>query len=353
MGSLLAYSGIATKVRAMEGHLISGRRYRELCLLESVSAAADYLKNLPAYADLFTDLDDSMLHRANIERLLTISLYRDFSKLYRFSNLAQRKFLDLYFMHFEIVIIKRCLRNVLGHQKAVINLAVFQNFFDRHSKLDLVKLAASASLPEFIANLEGSPYFTLLERLKNADNPTIFDYEMQLDLLYFHNINKATDKLVSKKERELLAQCFGAKLDILNIQWIYRSKKYYHLNDVDIYTLLIPHHHRLKQTQIKKMVEAGTFEEFYAALRNTCYGGLNIDMTKPPDLEKLYQTILDKIHAHTSRKNPYSIASLNSYLYFKEEEIRKIIMIIESIRYGVDADEILSYVHNQYKGVNR
>lgn len=347
MGSLLTYSGISTKVRAMEGRLITDRQFREMCMLENIQAAAEFLKNHPAYRDLFTDLDDTELHRANIERLLVISLYRDFSKLYRFSNMAQRKFLDLYFMHYEILIIKRCLRNVLGHQEVDINLATFQDFFSRHSRLDLVKLAASETLEEFIANLDGSNYFTLLDRLKDAEHPTVFDYEMQLDLLYFQAVWKSTEKLLTKPERKLLAQTFGARLDMLNIQWIYRSKKYYHLSDADIYALLIPSHHRLKNEQIKKMVEAGTIEDFYVVLSSTCYGGSIVDLSEPPDLEDLYRTVLDKIHSDTSRRNPYSVAALNAFLYFKEAEIRKIITIIESIRYGIEANEIFSYLKKQ------
>lgn len=347
MGSLLTYSGISTKVRAMEGRLITDRQFREMCMLDDVQAAVEFLKNHPAYRDLFADLDESELHRSGIEQRLSISLYRDFSKLYRFSNQAQRKFLDLYFMHYEIQIIKRCLRNVLAHQEADINLASFQDFFSHHSKLDPVNLAASENLQAFITNLDGSDYFTLLDRLKDTENPTVFDYEIQLDLLYFQAMWKSTDKLLTKQEQKLLELTFGARLDLLNIQWIYRSKKYYRLNDADIYSLLIPSHHRLKDEQIKGMVGAGSVEEFYTVLRGTYYGHMIADLNEPPDLEGLYRTVLDKIHSDTSRRHPYSIASLNAYLYFKEAEIRKIITVIESIRYGIDASEILSYLKKQ------
>lgn len=45
--------------------------------------------------------------------------------------------------------------------------------------------------------------------------------------------------------------------------------------------------------------------------------------------------INDRIYLLTSRREPYSIAILNSYLYFKEREIERIITTLESIRYGV------------------
>ena len=92
-------------------------------------------------------------------------------------------------------------------------------------------------------------------------------------------------------------------------------------------------------------MEAATLEEFYRALQTTYYGRLgDLDGSEKPNLEKLSEEVLDKIYNGTSRKNPYSIATLNSYLYFKEEEIQKIITVIESIRYTISPDEIISYV---------
>ena len=42
--SLLTYSGITTKVRAMESRLFTEAQFREMAALEDVHSAADYLK---------------------------------------------------------------------------------------------------------------------------------------------------------------------------------------------------------------------------------------------------------------------------------------------------------------------
>lgn len=348
MGSLLTYSGITTKVRAMESHLITDSQFREMAALESVNSAVEYLRRLPAYTDVFANLDGVELHRGAIEQRLILSQYGDFAKLYRFANLSQRKFLDLYFMHYEIDILKKCFRNSLGHKRLDIDLAVFQDFFEKHSNLDPMKLSTSESIHEFISNLEGSVYYGLLTHLDDTEHPTLFDYEIHLDLLYFKTIWKVKGKYLSRSEQKLLTRCFGSKLDLLNIQWIYRSKKYYHLQPSDIYSLLIPMNYHLNRDQITKMAEAGTMDEFYSVLKGTFYGRLEaLEAADRPDLEHLAETVLDKIYRLTSQQNPYSIATLNSYLYFKEEEIQKIITLIESIRYRVNPDEIISYVVKQ------
>ena len=50
---LLAYSGITTKVRAMESRLLKPEQFQELAEQEDVRSAADYLKVQPAYAEVF------------------------------------------------------------------------------------------------------------------------------------------------------------------------------------------------------------------------------------------------------------------------------------------------------------
>lgn len=348
MGNLLSYSGITTKVRAMESHLITDSQFREMAALETVSEAVEYLKRLPAYEDLFSNLEDKELHRGPIEQRLILSLYQDFAKLYRFGNLSQRKFLDLYFMHFEIDILKKCFRNSMGQNHLDIDLSAFQNFFNQHSKLNLMKLSSSENMQEFISNLEGSVYHDMLSRLDDTVTPTLFDYEVHLDLLYFKTIWKVMGKYLDRKEKALLTRCFGSKLDLLNVQWIYRSKKYYRLSSAEIYSLLIPVSYHLNKEQISRLTEASSMEEFFSVLKTTFYGRKSdFEVTEKPDLENLTQNVLNKIYHSTSQLNPYSIATLNSYLYFKEAEIQKVITLIESIRYQIGPEKIMSYVVKQ------
>lgn len=345
--SLISYSGITTKIRAMSGRLLSDEQFQEMASLEDVRSAADYLKKQPAYTEIFSGLDDTKLHRAYIEQLLEQSEYQDFSRLYRFSNAAQRRFLDLYFRHFEISMIKKILRSVMAHQQTEPEQFLCREFFEKHSSVDFPRLAQSANLSEFISNLEGSAYYkTLSDLAASADHPlTLFDCEMRLDLLHISTMWKAKNKALSRQERKIITQGFGSRLDLLNIQWIYRSKKYYSIPAADIYALLIPVNYRLKQDQVIRLAEADGIPSFFGALRHTYYGKFtDRDLNAAPDLEALYQQILDRIYSGNSRRHPYTAAILDSYLYFKEQEMQKIITTIEGIRYGMDESTILSMV---------
>ena len=190
--------------------------------------------------------------------------------------------------------------------------------------------------------MEGSCYHSLFTDLREEKSPVLSDYEIRLDLLYFKTMWKIKDKILTGKEKKIIEHCFGSRLDLLNIQWIYRSKKYYQLSAADIYTLLIPVRYKLRAEQIRQMAEADSPEEFFAALRMTAYGKIQeTEWGSQPDVEQLYHQILNRIYSNAWRRNPYTIAVLDSYLYAKEQEIQRIIATIEGIRYQLPPEEII------------
>ena len=125
MSGLLSYSGLTTKIRAMQSHLLNDQNFREIVELESVPQAVSYLKQHKGYEDLFEGYNEADLHRGQIEKMLRLTVYRDFSKLYRFANVEQRKFLALYFKRYEVSVIKECLNTVFDHRDVVLNLSIF------------------------------------------------------------------------------------------------------------------------------------------------------------------------------------------------------------------------------------
>lgn len=345
---LLAYSGITTKVRAMESRLLKPEQFQELAEQEDVRSAADYLKEQPAYAEVFDGLDDTKLHRGYIEQILTQSEYRDFTRLYRFSSMKQRKFLDLYFKHYEVEVIKKLLRHMLGGREGQTDLSMFQGFFEKHSELDLETLCRAKNFSEFTEALEGTVYGKLLSQMQEKGQTGLFDCELKLDLFYFQLLWKLRNKLLSKTERKILDDCFGSRLDLLNIQWICRARSFYRLSQAEIYALLIPVHYRLRADKVKLLVEAEDDAKFFAVLRETPYGKQEeLQTGQMPDIQLLSNQMLNRIYGRTGHRYPHSPAVLDSYLYRKELEMRKIVTALEGIRYGLPASEIMGLLAKQ------
>lgn len=348
MGSLLTYSAVTAKIRAMQGRLLKEQDFRALAFLDSVPAAVEALKSYPAYAEVFGETGDQEFHREQIESLLWLSLYRDYSGLYRFATVKQRKFLDLYFMHFEVDILKKCLRDAASSRPSDLDLDIFEDFFRKHSRLDLLGLAECTSVSGFVDGLKGSFYYEPIHRLYEQGVTVLFDYESALDSLYFIHLWKNLKKQMGRKKQDAVTECIGEKIDLLNLEWLARAKQHYHLSENAIKDFLIPVRCHLKPAQIRDMAAAGSPEEFLGILKTTRYGnrifGISqaADGRENPKLKRLFRSLLDAVYQSSGRKDPYSAAIINSYFYFKEEEIRKLITTVEGIRYRLDGNEILS-----------
>ena len=122
MKGLMAYSGITTKIRAMQKNLLTESQFREITSLPDVHSIAAWLKKVPSYADVLSHLDENNLHRGQIEFEIGNATYSDFASIYRFANGAQRNFLREYGRRFEVKLLKRCMS---GHSITATGLILF------------------------------------------------------------------------------------------------------------------------------------------------------------------------------------------------------------------------------------
>ena len=343
MGNLLAYSGIVTKIRAMESKLLKPEQFTEIANLGNVPEIVDYLKKNTAYAEVLDSLDESQIHRGNIEKVLIQSLYHDYTKIYRFCGQKQRRFLKLHMKSYEIDLINYCLRIVINHYKQPFDLNYKRAFFDRYSQLSIEKLITSRTTDELVENLKDTEYYAPLRKLKDSQNVTLYDYDLTLNLYYFTTIWKEQKKVLKKADLDLFMRDFGSRIDLLNLQWIYRAKKYYNMKPADIYLLLIPIHYKLSTDLVKELVEAPGLEEFENAVARTSYAR-HYNFRQDLTIEQMYSECLNYLYTVDRRRNPYSIAAVNTYLFLKEEELKKLTTAMECIRYSLTPGETLAYV---------
>ncbi len=342
MSGLISYSGITTKIRAIRGKMLKQEQFLELAECRSVAEVLEYLKGTEAYQELFVTMDSEDVHRGNIEKLLKKSYYSDYEKLYRFADVEQRKYLDLFFKKFELTFLKACLRNICRTNSEDRSDKEISGFLQKHSKLDMAALQSETTMEGFVEKLRRTEYYDSLKRVLAGDRRTLFDYEAALDLLYFTRFWKEKSKSFKGIDAQVLDRSFGYKIDILNMQWIYRSKRYYQLSDAEIYSFLLPITYRLTKQDLARMVEAADAKSFLTAISRTTYYKLYPKISGET-LEDMYIYLLDNVHDSDGYKHPYSVAILNSYLYRKEYEINKIITIMECIRYSVDKQDTMSY----------
>mgnify|MGYP000175816419 FL=1 len=138
MGGVLSYSGLSTKIRAMQSRLTTMDQFEEILQLSDVTQVAVYLKRMPEYSSRWDALDENTLHRGQIEKLLKKSIFGNFSRIYNFANKEQRKFLALYSKRYEIRVLKEIMTNLFDHRSTdPVDMSPYRDFFLHHSKLDI------------------------------------------------------------------------------------------------------------------------------------------------------------------------------------------------------------------------
>ena len=105
MGNVMAYSGLTTKIRAMQAKLLTQADYETISGFTDVVQVVEFLKTKPAYAVYMDQLELAHLHRGDIEKMLYQSLYNDYTRIFRFAGIDQKKFLKIYWKKYEVRLI--------------------------------------------------------------------------------------------------------------------------------------------------------------------------------------------------------------------------------------------------------
>ncbi|MDR1801138.1 MAG: V-type ATPase subunit [Lachnospiraceae bacterium] len=343
MGRILAYSALVTKVRAMQAKLLTAKDYEALTNSRSVVEAISYLKSTASYEDIINQLDASLYHRRHVERILIESLYDDYTRIYRFSGLEQRRILNTYMKRYEVDLINYCLRIVSNHYDMEFDMDYKKPFFERYSDIDINAVLTSTNVDELIANLKNTDYHDILQKIRESGNDSLFEYDLAMVLQHANEVWHRRRRKMKGREFQAFTDEVGSQMDLMNLQWIYRAKKHYHLLPPDIFSLVIPVQYHIKAEEFKALVESPSLEEFNTLLLNTYYAK-KFKYQSGDNLEHLMQTCLRHLYLTQRRLNPYSISSVQTYFFLKEQEVYNIITILECIRYGLTQREIYGYL---------
>jgi len=341
---LLNYGSITTKIKSMESKLIKTEGYYEIASLSSVGEFINYLKNYPSYEASFKDADEHRMHRGDIEFYLHLSLYQDYGKIYAFATPKQRKFLKVYTKRYELILVKGFLRQIFDHRDIVFDTSLFSERFKKESTVDLDALSACRSLNDFFQVIKDSEYYPILNIPREAGVKTLFDYEFALDIYFFKYLWKLKDKVLKKHELASMTKIFGYEIDLLNILWIYRSKKYYKVDTGSIYKNLIPITYKIRPALLSDLAESESIDDLLKILSSSYYSKIIKRIDSQEDPETLHRTIMDYVQRKAAKEYPYSIATIHYYLYLKGLELNKLTTALECIRYGLNPTEIAHYI---------
>mgnify|MGYP000858280555 CR=1 FL=1 len=345
----MKYGALSGKSRAMFGRLLGWNDYIALMQMKNISEVVSYLKHNTHYSAIFTDVDESDVHRVSLENTLKKSLILDYSKLLKFSRGQLKELINTIYQKTEIESLKLILRGFEAGNVDYNTLEESLVFLARHDKLNIHKLALSKDLEEFLSRLRGTSYYELLKPFIYDNTETrLFNMEMTLDLYYIRSLNTTYERLLDKADSAIVKELLGIESDIYNVFWIYRSKTFYNISNEVIKSYSAHINNRLNKKVLERLLNASNVEEYIAVLKKTPYGFL-FEGQDQLLFEHNYLEYIYKLHRMYFRRQPFSVACIISYLRLKELELSNIISIIEGIRYGLSEGMIRKFV----TGMNR
>lgn len=335
------FDAISAKLKAMNSVSLTDKDYEQLLQKKSVGEICGYLKNYTGYKNMLSGVNEMQIHRTDLELIIEKKIKDEYTRLYKFIGLYDRKTLRFMFIRDEIDFMKHRLRYILNNELCE-NMNVEEwvtPFFKTHTTLDVDGIVKANDFNTFIEACKGTIYYDVFKRVSNL-NFGLFDIAMMLDSFYYCELWKSVKKFVSKSGLAPMKEYLGTNIDLLNILWIYRSKKYYNTPNEIIYTYLIPVKYKLQESVVTKMVEAENIDAVVNALGSSGYRALFENLREDSFVEENYKKILYKTARKVYRSSPASMAAIYAYFYMRDIEVGNITTIIEGIRYNFDSDAI-------------
>jgi len=136
----------------------------------------------------------------------------------------------------------------------------------------------------------------------------------------FMHIYEGTDPVATwkrlarldKNNRQALAPTLGMEIDLMNIVWMYRLKKFYNVIGEGTFGRLMPVRYRLTEEETKQMALAKDEDALLTLVGNSPYGTVFPSFTRPE--LKAYTTLAIQ-HKKQARLHPNSLAPLCAELF--------------------------------------
>ncbi len=341
-----SYVAVSAKTRAMYGECLDEKDFQNLWAKQSVAEIFSYLKNNGSYRKLFERLNEKDVHRSDIECFLWKEIFDEYKRLLNFVGAKNGSVLEFWFLRREVDFLKERIRNIYNHESranAFENEDATDSFFKAHTNIDVGLCKRAKDLGDFVKACADTVYYDVLKRAQSV-GADYFSIAMTLDGLYYRLLWDAAKKHLSKEEQELFKKLLGSRIDMLNIIWIYRGKRYFNFDNKLIYTYLLPIKYKITNDLLKRLTEAENAEEIPVILKNTPYKDLFDNLEDGYFIEENYRREVYKISKKIFRNSPESVAAIFAYLGLKELEILNLTRIIECVRYNINPEMIKKHI---------
>ena len=342
IGEYLKYGAIWAKVLVLYGKRLKKDDYAQLCQKGSVTEVAGYLKSQPYWHDALKDFDLSDVHRGQLEAELKKVALDEYLRIARFCTQGDSKVLSYPIMMAELKEITAFLQ-LLYAKNPELYICELSDYYKQRSKIDFDRLSASRSMDDFLKAVAQSEYYTILKNVVPSDERPYASIEVVLRAYLYSKLLRAINNSYSGNVRKSLLKSFGMQIDLINIINIMRIKKYFAYDIEELQSFIIPHYYKINLGFLKQLAAVESEAEELALFDQTIYGSLFKNNEFAYFENYLYKALYDFSQKALTAGKP-SVFIPIAYLSLKEIELKNVINIIECIRYGLDKEQINSFL---------
>mgnify|MGYP005920301509 CR=1 FL=1 len=323
----LKYPNLIAKLKGMNAKNLNSKDFEELLKQNNIVSINSILKTKSYHLE---NLDDNS-SREEIENELDNILIDDIEKIEKYLSNKDKEILFNCVLDYEIKVFMDILKKIKYgkiEQNKIDNInkwtsKIFNKLqgIARVNNINEIKIYSKKTAFENIIN-------SFLDT-NNIEESNLFLLEMQLDKFYFENLFNNLNTESSKK-------LIGTKIDLENIIWIYRMKKYYNMPEEEIKKYIIEVDYNLKC--LNELIAIDDYKQVIEFLKKTKYK--EIFETENENLEILIRKYMYNQYKKTFRQAKYDISTVISYLGMDKNQIENIINIVGGVEYKIDKQKI-------------
>lgn len=339
MSSVSAYGLVNAQARAKRSRLLDAEAYKALVaapdLPETINLLArfKYLTEPEKIRDLAIESLEKLLIQIEVKHTLT---------LLESSRGPARQIMGILLNRIDAENVKTVLRAWHKREKSTISIIVSPGL----AVLPVATMLSAPSLPEFARPFSNLPFYQAF--LKAAAGyerqKSLFELEVAIDKSLYEAIFKLSGEL-PQADQQLVRRMVGIEIDLKNLDWVARIRKYYLAQARLTEHSLIPHGYRLPYSTLQKMLATGTLEEGLEKIMPGLTPTATTESDRLTSLERLEQFLNQALFYEANRlflQYPLSIASTIGYYYLVRIESRNIRTIINAKYYRLPSQTVLA-----------
>lgn len=341
MNPNMAFYAVNTKIVTRKGRILDNKDWNKFIESTSLEQLSDLLKNNIEFGKAFEEDNLSESERVTLETALSKFRKIEVESLLHYFSGDYKEFLKTLLMEEEIKDLSLILR-MLSRRESLEGIKERFVHSDLFTTLDFDDLLTAKNIEQLIKKLKGTIYYNGLRNLTSEDAlKREFHIEMKLYVVLYKTLFEATEKL-DKEDMKAANEIIGLKIDLLNIQWIFRALKYYSISPEEIFIYSLEGGKKIGYDKLRNLCYSKSLDEFKKLSKSYLEYDIFKDLN---DSEIDINVVIDSyMFNNLKNKSYHNIGTAISFIYLLDIVIHDLTSLTEGIQYNVPKEKLKEYL---------